>query len=247
MKIKKILMLFMLAVLMIVFSGCANVTYSVKLQEEGKVDVVVSILYNSTEYTFDYDRIDEVKDKFAEKGYKIKDITEKGLTGFQISKDDIELDEVSDIATGNLKADILNDILKGTNFTKGFLGNNYSINTNVDLSQYTNFKSYVITENNELISDEEYNRLLSTMNLKLIIELEKGAVISTNSTLNNDKKIAEWVLIPGANNNIVLEATTGDKMAITGTVIILCVVLFIAISLLVILFSLYFKKRKNLK
>ena len=245
MKTKQIILMIMTVIMLVVFSGCANATYSVKLQEEGKIDVAVSVLLNNTEYTFDNDRIEEVKGQFEENGYKIKEISEKGLSGFQITKEDIDLDSKSDITTGNLKADILDDILRGTEFKKGFLGNTYNINSTIDLSTYSYLKSFVITEDDEVISDDDYNKLLSSMNLKLVIELEKGSIISTNSTLTSNKKIAEWVLIPGAVNKIEFNATTGDKMAITGTLIILGVVFVIAVSLLAILFRLYFKKRKN--
>jgi len=246
MKIQKIILALMIIMMTVVLSGCVNVTYSVKLQEEGKADISLSVLYNSTEYTYNNEKIDEIKNKYLESGYKIKDITEKGLKGFQITKQDIDIESLSGIEDEKIKIDIIEDIFGTTEFKKGFLGNTYDINSVVDLTSYANLKSYVITDDENFISDDAYNKLLSEINLKLIIELEKGSIISTNSTLaQNNKKSAEWVLIPGAKNNIQFEATTGDKMAITGTLIILGVVFVIALSLLAVLFRMYLKKRKN--
>lgn len=246
MKIQRFILALMIIMMTVVLSGCVNVTYSVTLQEEGEVDVSLSVLYNSTEYAYDNDIIEQIKGKYAESGYKIKDISDKGLKGFQIIKEDIEIDSLSGIEDEKLKIDILDDIFKTSEFKKGFLGNTYDINSVVDLTSYSNLKSYVNTDEENIISDDAYNKLLSEVNLKLVIELEKGSIISTNSTLaQNNKKVAEWVLIPGAKNNIQFEATTGDKMAITGTLIILGVVTVIALSLLAVLFRMYLKKRKN--
>lgn len=244
MKIKKYGLVLALILLVMVFSGCVNVTYRVNLTDDGKADVDLTVLYNSGEYSYDYEKIDEIVSKYKEAGFKVKDITDKGMKGFQIKKENIRLDEQIDVQAQDVQIDILSDILKSTEFDKGFLSNEYDIDTTIDLSKYSNLSSLVV--NNEQITDEDYKKLLSEMNLKLIIELEQGHITETNSSLSKEnKKTAEWVLIPGAKNKIELEATTRDKLAVTGTVVILSVVFIIALGLFILLMRMYVKKRKN--
>ena len=246
MKIKRYILTALIIMITVMFSACANVTYTVKLKPEGKVDVNVSVLYNNPETSYDLEKVEEVKDKFIEKGYKIKDINDKGLKGFSITKENIKFNRIEEVEH-DFKADILSDVLHTAEYEKGFLSNYYDIDGTVDLTSYAELRSFVKNEG-KVVSDDEYKKILSQMNLKLIVELEKGSITETNSTLIKDnKKVAEWVLIPGTKTEIELEAATSDKINIVGTIVIFSVVFLIAATILLMLFKIYLKKRKNNK
>jgi hypothetical protein len=244
MRIKKYAVLIMLMIMTVILSGCVNVTYKVTLKDEGKADVDIAVLYNNSEFGYNVEEIDKIKAVYENNGFKIRDYNEKGLNGFKMTSKNVEFDFEGVTSENGAKIDIFKDVFKNTQYEKGFLANKYNINADVDLSDLLLLKTYVNPE--EPISDDEFKKLLSTVNLKLVLELEKGAVVNSNSTLGENKKIAEWVLIPGSVNKISYEATTGDSLAITGTIIILGTVFVIALSLLIVLFSLYSKRRKNI-
>ena len=243
MRIKKYEVLIMLMIMTVILSGCVNITYKVTLKDEGKADVDIAVLYNNSEFGYNVEEIDKVKDIYKSNGFKIKDYNEKGLNGFKMTAKNVELDYEGVTSENGVKIDIFKDVFKDAQYTKGFLANKYNISSNVDLSDLLLLKSYVNTNEEEILTDDEFKKLLSAVNLKLVFELEKGAVVNSNSTLGENNKIAEWVLIPGSVNKISYEATTGDRLAITGTIIILGTVLVIALSLLIVLFRLYSKRK----
>ena len=57
MKFKKYVVLAVLLLITLVFSGCVNVTYKIELTDNGKANVDLTMLYNSGEYNYDYEKI----------------------------------------------------------------------------------------------------------------------------------------------------------------------------------------------
>lgn len=245
MKIKRYILSMLLVFITIIFSGCANITYTIKLKENEKADVNVSVLYNNPEYNYNVEKIEEVKQKFIDEGYKVQEISDKGLKGFAVTKENINIAKKIKDVEHEYKIDIMKDVCSGIKYNKKFLSNEYNIDGIVDLTSYSYLKG-LVSEGEEVISDDDYNKLLSEMNLKLVVELDKGYIVETNSTLiSDDNKSAEWVLIPGTKTEVEFKGTTTEKLAAVGTVVIFSVVIFIALMLFVILGKMYFKKNKN--
>ena len=245
MKIKRYILSALLIFVTIIFSGCANITYTIKLKENEKADINLSVLYNNPEYNYDNEKIEEVKQKFKDEGYKVQEISDKGLKGFSVTKENVNIVKKAKDVEHEYKIDIMKDVCSGIKYNKKFLSNEYSIDGTVDLTSYSYLKG-LVSESDEVISDDDYKKLLSEMNLKLVIELDKGSVIETNSThIREDNKAAEWVLIPGGKTKVEFEGTTTEKLASVATVVVFSVIILIALMLFVILIKMYIKKNRD--
>lgn len=245
MKTKKYLLAVLLIIISFLMSGCANITYTVNLKENGNFDIGIKVLYNDKEFSYNNEEIELVKNEFINSGYEISDINENGMVGFVITKEDIKESDIKDITNDKYKIDIKKELFSGIEFKNGFLCNRYDIDTDVDLTAFGNIGSIKDSEGN-VISGEELRKHLSHLNLKLVVKLEKGTVLETNSTLvSSDKKTAEWVLVPGTSTDIELEAITGSSLAITGTLVILGIVVLVAVILLIVFSKMYIKRKKE--
>lgn len=245
MRIKRLLLTLMIAVTLLTFSGCVNVTYSILLKDNEKADVNISVLYNNAEFNYDNEKIQEVKDQFVKSGYDIKNIKQNGLKGFELEKKNIKIESPEIVTYGNYKVDILNDILGNITYQKNPLINKYIIDSEIDLSSYTQYMELTDKDDN-VYTPDDYNKLLSELNLKLILKTDKGTILNSNSILkNDDAKSSEWVLIPGSKNKIEFSCTATDTKAVIATIVILATVTLISVTLLTIFIKMYLKKNKK--
>lgn len=245
MRVKRLLLTLMIAVTIFTFSGCVNVTYSILLKDNEKADVNISVLYNNAEFNYDNEKIKEVKDQFESSGYDVKNIKQNGLKGFELEKKNIKMKNPQIVTYGDYKVDILNDILDNISYEKNPLVNKYIINSEIDLSSYAQ-KMDLTDKDGKLYSSDDYNKLLSELNLKLILKTDKGNILSSNSIIKNDDiKSSEWVLIPGSKNKIEFSCTSTDTKAVIATIIIFAAVTLISVTLLIIFIKMYLKKNKK--
>ena len=103
MKIKRYILSALLIFVTIIFSGCANITYTIKLKENEKADINLSVLYNNPEYNYDNEKIEEVKQKFKDEGYKVQEISDKGLKGFSVTKENVNIVKKAKMLNTNIK------------------------------------------------------------------------------------------------------------------------------------------------
>ena len=255
MKQKRVYWTLLLLMMMSLLSGCMNVSYQMNLNDNGTVDVKITMLYNddSGELKPDSEKIEEIKQKFIDHHYTISSVNEKGLSGFEIIKEEISLEESNFIAEDEMNVDLLDDLLGGLVFSKGTFRNHYKLNAKIDLTNLMNQFVLATLESENQFTDgesvenqqteEDYKKQLSQLNLKLIVSTKNGKVLQSNSTLESqDKKTTEWVLIPGDNKQVTMEAVTGLNKDTVGTTFILCVVGVLALSLIIILLLQYRKR-----
>lgn len=243
MNIKKILLLAVTLVMITVFTGCVNITCMLTLNEDGDVDVVTTVLYSDQEFAYNNEDIDKIKTSFEDKGYKISDVNENGMLGFSFTKENVKLSELKNILIKEYNLDI--SALDDIEYKKGFLYNTYNIDSEIDLSEFLNIGK--ITDGaGKLITGEELQKEFSHLSLKLIVKMDKGTITDTNANLvSEDKKSAEWILIPGTASKIDFDAMTSSMLPVVGTVVILGVIVLISVILLIVFTGMYIKRRKE--
>lgn len=245
MKFKKIMLLIIIAVTIFVLSGCANITCSFNLKENGEIDVNASVLYSDKEFSYDNEAITKIKEELSYEGFLVEDINENGMLGFSISKEDVDLKSIISIIEEKFGIKVKKDFNDAFKYEKGFLYNKYDIDFDIDLTDIA--KEYPLYEkDNKSIGGEELQKILSHLSLKLIVSMDSGVITETNSKLlSEDKKTAEWVLIPGTDLDIELEAITTSPINIVGTIVVIGVVLILALVIMIILIKLYRKRKKE--
>ena len=126
MKFKKLLLLMITLVVVVAFSGCANVTCTLDLKDDGKVDVTGSVLYDDNGFLYDNSQIEDVKKSFESHGYEVSDINENGMLGFSIFKEDVAIENLSKIRLEEYNVDIENKNIADYEYNKGFFYNSYN-------------------------------------------------------------------------------------------------------------------------
>lgn len=245
MKIKKIISIILLVILTCVLSGCVNLTCTLNLKENGKVDVNASVLYSDKEFSYDNKAIENIKNELIYKDFIVEDINENGMIGFSFSKENIRTEGLNEILATEYNIDVKDDILDSFDYERGFLYNKYDLDADIDLSSFAKLGS-LTDGNGQAISGEELQKIFSHLSLKLIVNMDSGFITETNSKLlSNDKKTAEWVLIPGTKSEVEFEAITTNMMSIIGTIVILATILLITVIVLTVLIKMYIKRKKE--
>lgn len=245
MKIKKIISVILLTLIVCLLTGCVNLTCSLNLKENGKMDVNVSVLYSDKEFSYDNEAIDNIKNELIYKDFIVEDINENGMKGFSFSKENIRPEGLDEILENEYNIDISDEILDSFDYERGFLYNKYDLDTDIDLTSFAKIGS-LTDGNGQAISGEELQKIFSHLSLKLIVNMDSGFITETNSKLlSNDKKTAEWVLIPGTKSEVEFEAITTNMLSIVGTIVILATVLLITVVVLIVLIKMYIKRKKE--
>ncbi len=243
MNIKKMLLFIVTFVMIIAFTGCVNITCTLTLDEDGDADIVTSVLYSDQEFSYNNEAIEKIKNSFENKGYKVSDLNENGMLGFSFTKEKIKLSDLKNILIEEYKLDI--SAIDDIKFKKGFLYNTYNINSNIDLSQFVNIGK-ITDGDGKQITGEELQKEFSHLSIKLIVKMEKGTITSSNAKeISQDKKSAEWILIPGTATNIELDAMTSSMLPVVGTIVILGVIFILTVFLLILFTKMYIKRRKE--
>lgn len=245
MKLKNILLILLIAISTCVFSGCANITCTLNLKEDGKIDMETSVLYNDKEFSYDNEAIDKIKNKLVAKGFDVAEINENGMRGFSVAKEEVNPDELISILVNEYGMDIKGSDLLDLEFGRGFLYNTYDLDSDIDLSAFSKIDMLTDGDGNA-ITGEELQKVFSHLGLKLVVKLDKGTILETNSKyLSDDKKTAEWILIPGTKSDIELEAITAGIMPVVGTCIIIGVMILLTVIVLTVMTRMYLKRRKE--
>jgi len=242
-KLKKAACTLLLFLTIFMFSGCVNATYTLTLNNNGNLDVDYKILYNmSADKDIVASFTDTVKRSFSDIGYDIKDTTELGMNGFVIKKNGIP--PVGDGFADKLpyNVDLLDDIMYNMEFDEEARCNTYDLEGTVDLTSFATIPEAI----GQKLTQTEYTKILSDMHLKLVITLEDGEIIKTNSTkVSADKKAAEWILIPGNTNPVEMEAVMGVNRGWKVSMVVVAVILVIMALFAVTLMKMYKKRNED--
>ncbi len=240
--IKRVIYIVVLSVMIVMLSGCVNANYNLTLKNDGYLDVNFSVLFESqNQDEIDTAFLDEIKRRFTDIGYSIKEKSELGMTGFELSKKDIPPIGDGFVDNVSYNVDLLDDIMYNMEFDEKARCNTYELDGNIDLTSFATMPDSV----SQKLTGVEYTKLLSGMNLKLSINLEDGEIKKTNSqNVSADKKSAEWVLIPGKANHIQLDAVMGVNRAWKVSMVVVAVVILFIAMFMAVLIRMY-KKKNN--
>ncbi len=238
--IKHIMCLLVISVVIFMLSGCVTSTYNLRLNNDGSLDVNFSVLYDSSEADETTNGLlEEMKRQFTDIGYSIKEKTELGMNGFEITKKGIPPIGDGFIENHSYNIDILDDIMYNMEFDEEARCNEYELDGNIDLTGFSTMPEVV----GQTMTQAEYTKFLSDMNLKLVITLEDGEIKNCNSQkLSSDRKTAEWVLIPGGSNHVELKAIMGVNQVWKVSMVVVALIVLFMILFMLMLIKMY-KKR----
>lgn len=241
--IKRIFSVLFIAVVLCAMSGCVNATYNLTLNNNGDLDVDYKILYSSTnEAELVTPLIKTVQRSFTDIGYTVSEAAELGMTGFSLKKSGIPQtgDGFADKLSYNV--DLLDDIMYNMEFDEEARCNTYDLEANIDLTSFSTIPPQV----KQKYTQDEYTKLLSDMHIKLVINLEDGEIVKTNSKkVSADKKTAEWILIPGNTNPVHMEAVMGVNRGWKVSMVVVAVIVLMMAMFAVTLIKMYKNKNVN--
>lgn len=227
---KKVLKLFsIMAIMLILLTGCVNVNYEVTLNSDGTADIAYI-------YGFDKEYLEEMGASGKEmtgdmqenaelSNYKIEDYSDDKIEGFKATKHVTDLAEISlEEAFGeeNVKDSEENKI----NIEKKGAKTVYSQNAQIDLTSMDSSMSSMVT-------------------MKYTINLPIKAGKNNASEVSKDGKTLTWNLKAGEINKIEFEATEQGTFAKVIKIVLIVVAVIAVIAIIAFVINLIIKKTKK--
>ncbi len=247
MKPKKVVLILVLTLVMLMLSGCVNVTCNIKFLDNDKADIKAKVFYTDSNFKYNNQSIENVKDEFTSLGYLVKDIDENGMRGFSLELNDVNLKEI--LTSYYIKEYGINiklTELENYQFSKGFFANKYVLNPKIDITDVSKIKSVTDGEG-KVVGGEELSQLIKDSHLRFSVTSKNGSITKTDEAaiISKDDKIAEWVLLPDKITDVSVELLTSNVLNIIGTIIILSVILVFTIIFMTMLIKMYIKRKKE--
>jgi len=216
--------LFVLLVTVVLLSGCVEGKFHITLNKDGSADADYRIGFNSALLAFmqsdQENPLEEMRKAAEEEGFTVKNYSENDMVGIIATKHVNSLDELPKFA--NLATEIDTEETPLV-IEKSFFKNQYHFENNVDLSD--------MKEKPEDDLGGLGNAMLSQVNLRFILTLPFVPQHHNAAVVRDDGRTLEWHLIPGQDNQIIMDASvpnvTNIVLVITGSVILLVCIIFI--------------------
>lgn len=247
----------MLVVFML--SGCMKMNMDMSIHKDKSMDLSVtvavanSLLQQSSDSTImSEEDLKEAKDQ----GFKVKEYSDGSMTGYTLTKNYSNIDDVSTEKETNLN---LEESMEGTQedmFTvkKGLFKNKYTVKMKNDTANEVQSQAGLDTDNVNLDTDyigsnEDYSdngnnfgdmdlsMLMANMDLKYTVTLPYKALSSNATTTENDGKKLIWNLMDSSKENLEFEF---ELYNMTNVYIAAGIVL----AIIIIVIILIIKKRK---
>ena len=246
----KVLCLMLVAFMM---SGCMKLNVSMSINEDKSMDFTFteainsSLLEQSNQTAVD----EETLQKYRDNGFTVENYSDNSWTGYTMTK---HFSNIDDISSDESVSGSLEDIVSGleedaTLFTvkKGFFKNTYTasieFNTDETLDDATKYlddttgdttDTYDDTYSDDVYGDSaDYSMIMSTMDLKFMINLPYEALNSNATSLTNDGKTLTWDLVNFKENNFEFAFELYNMTNIYLTVGIAALIVIIIIVLIV--------------
>jgi len=206
-------------------TSCVSGQYHVKINNDESVDINYQLIIDPSLLSLfqGEDPIKKAKAVLEKDGYTVINYTESNMVGFKAIK---HIKNVKDFSF----AGIMNFMSKSKNLTfqKGLFTKKYLFNSNIDLSSMK-----TSGENSEIT-----NAMISRIKLKFLLTLPVKPKTTNASNITDNGKTMEWLLIPGKDNKIQVEAYSPN---------ILNIIIASTFGLLILLSILYFVSLKRKK
>mgnify|MGYP001029839219 FL=1 len=226
-----------LAVTLITLTGCMNINYEVKLNNDGSAEISYLMGYDkqflkdmgiSTDTLKNDETMEEAKASIESEGYTTEAYEDDNTYGFRATKS-VENIEDFDIELGLLTEGEQADENNKIKYEKNLLNTKFAQDAKLDLTN-------MLEE-----STEETSAMLNTMikKMKMVYKITLPFKAGNNNatTVSKDGKTLEWVLMPGEINEVKFEAA---KSPVIIYAIMVIVIAGIAVAIVLII-----NKNKN--
>lgn len=221
-----------LAVTLITLTGCMNINYEVKLNNDGSAEISYLMGYDkkflenmgiSTDTLKNDETMGEAKESVESEGYTTEAYEDDNTYGFRATKS-VENIENFNIELGLLTEGEQADENNKIKYEKNLLNTKFAQDAKLDLTNMLEDSS------------EETSAMLNTMikQMKMVYKITLPFKVGNNNatTVSEDGKTLEWVLIPGEINEVKFEATK-STVVIYAIMIIVIAGFAVAITLII--------------
>lgn len=225
--LKNIAILAMLAIILLTLTGCANVNYDIKLNEDGSGDIAYTMGYDKsflksmgveTSAVAKDDSLKDMKEEAEQKGYTIEDYEDDTTFGFKASK---HVNNIQEEFNVNDEVSDDNEESGKIVYEKTLLKTKYSQDSKIDLTNMGEDEDATMLK-----------ALMAQMKISYRITLPFKAGSNNATTVSEDGKTLEWVLKVNEVTEIKFEAAKDYGMyALAALAIVLLVVAAVAVVL----------------
>lgn len=221
-----------LTVTLITLTGCMNINYEVKLNNDGSAEISYLMGYDkkflgnmgiSTDTLKNDETMGEAKESVESEGYTTEAYEDDNTYGFRATKS-VENIENFNIELGLLTEGEQADENNKIKYEKNLLNTKFAQDAKLDLTNMLEDSS------------EETSSMLNTMikQMKMVYKITLPFKVGNNNatTVSEDGKTLEWVLIPGEINEVKFEATK-STVVIYAIMIIVIAGFAVAITLII--------------
>ena len=221
----------MLIIALVTLTGCMNVNYEVKLNEDGSAEISYLLGYDksflssmgvSTEDLKNDETIANMQETVKNEGYTAEQYEDDNTYGFKAVK------KVNNIGEFAIEEALLEEGKKAEDsnkisYEKKGLITKYAQNAKVDLTTMLEYES---EESAAMI-----NAMMKQMKMTYKITLPFKAGDNNATTVSEDGKTLEWTLKPGEVNEIKFEATKNPipTYVVIGVAVVVLVIVVILI------------------
>lgn len=218
--LKNIAIIAILTIILLTLTGCANINYDIKLNEDGSGDIAYTMGYDKsflksmgveTTSVKNDDSLNDMKKEAEAKGYTIEDYEDDNTYGFKASK---HVNNIQEEFNMNDEVSDNNEEVERIIYEKTLLKTKYSQDSKIDLTNMEEDEDAAILK-----------ALMAQMKISYRITLPFKATSNNATTVSEDGKTLEWVLKVGEINEIKFEAAKDYGMyALLGLAVVLVIV-----------------------
>lgn len=216
----------LLSLIMILLTGCVKVETNFKVNSNNSGDLtLVYALDKQLANTETKNQIETMKNEARDQGYKVSGYSSEKYFGVKIKK---HYGNLKNIKAPSGNTDLFEiDIKEDKRFFK----------TKYDVKSVFDFEDIIETEEDEIITKELEDSILSQLDLTFNLELPVKAGKNNATEIKDNGKNLYWSFIPGIKNYVEVEFTKTNYLNIT---------LVFAGVLLIVGFLLFIRKKRKL-
>ncbi len=244
---KNIKLTTLLILLVISLTGCVKFNSTMEIKKDKSMDYTVIYAFDKSLFGDQEILTSDDKKELENKGFTVSNYVDGNMTGFKVSKNIKNIDDVSSTNDTTYDLSGLLDSSKSESkvfkLKKGFLKNTYTASfkfdsSDSDLNDSTNNDTTVdddFTLDNDTTTDSDFDfsNVNTDMDLSFNVKLPYKAISSNATTKNNDDKDLSWNLSSTGEDKIEFSFALYNmtNIYICAGVIILLIIIVIVSSL----------------
>lgn len=244
---KNIKLTTLLILLVISLTGCVKFNSTMEIKKDKSMDYTVIYAFDKSLFGDQEILTSDDKKELENKGFTVSNYVDGNMTGFKVSKNIKNIDDVSSVNDATYDLSGLLDSSKSESkvfkLKKGFLKNTYTASfkfdsSDSDLNDSTNNDTTTdddFTLDNDTTTDSnfDFSNVNTNMDLSFTVKLPYKAISSNATTKNNDDKDLSWNLSSTGEDKIEFSFALYNmtNIYICAGVVILLIIIVIVSSL----------------